>query len=140
MTPPAPEPPDEPPVRTTSLGLRRYVYRPLGFVALGLGIVGVVTPVMPGTVFLILAAWLFARSSPEVERWILTHPRYGPLVRDWRAHGVIPRKVKLIAFASFGVSLAVEWAVGAPPIAIGSTAVALLAVGTWMATRPETPR
>jgi hypothetical protein len=34
----------------------------------------------------------------------------------------------------------VEWAVGAPPIAIGSTAVALLAVGGWMATRPETPR
>ena len=137
MTPPAPEPPDEPPVRTTSLAMRRYVYRPLGFVALGLGIVGVVTPVMPGTVFLILAAWLFARSSPEVERWILTHPRYGPTVRDWRAHGVIPRKVKLIAFASFGVSLVVEWALSAPPIAIGSTAAALLAVGGWMATRPE---
>jgi hypothetical protein len=48
--------------------------------------------------------------------------------------------VKLIAFASFGVSLAVEWALSAPPIAIGSTAVALVAVGAWMATRPETPR
>ena len=139
MSPPDPAMVRRRRARRISRGLRRFVYRPLGFVALALGLIGMVTPVMPGVVFLILAAWLFARSSPRFERWILEHPRYGPFVRNWRAHGVIPRRAKLIAYASFVLSVAVVWAVGAPPIAIAATTVSVLAVGIWMALQPEAP-
>lgn len=117
--------------------IARALYFSLGVVSAGLGIVGMVTPVMPGVIFLILASWLFARSSPRLERWILDHPRYGPLVREWREHGVIPRRAKLIAYASFVLSLIVMTAVGVPVIAIAVTAVALVALTVWMAQQPE---
>ena len=75
--------------------------RPLFFVAglafVGLGILGYILPVMPGTIFLILAAGCFARSSRRLEAWIENHPKYGPTVVAWRRHGAIPRKAKMMS-------------------------------------------
>ena len=79
------------------LGTRRATYLLLGWLMTVLGIIGAFLPVMPTTIFLILAAACFARSSPKLEARILNHPQFGPLVRDWRAHGAIPRKAKVLA-------------------------------------------
>ena len=69
-----------------------------GMVALGLGLAGLVLPVLPTTPFLLLAAWLFARSSPERYERLLGHERLGPHVRDWvERHGLRLRvKVRAI--------------------------------------------
>ena len=66
------------------LALKRYLYRLLGFIAVALGAVGAVLPIMPTVPFLLLAVFFFARSSPELERKILDHPQWGWQVRDWR--------------------------------------------------------
>ena len=77
--------------------MTRALYLVLGLGFTGLGIAGAFLPLLPTTVFLILAAGCFARSSPRLEAWILNHKQFGPLVRDWRAHGAIPRKAKVLA-------------------------------------------
>ena len=77
--------------------MTRALYLVLGLGFTGLGIAGAFLPLLPTTVFLILEAGCFARSSPRLEAWILNHKQFGPLVRDWRAHGAIPRKAKVLA-------------------------------------------
>lgn len=103
-------------------GLRRWAYLGLGVVCLGLGFVGTVLPVMPTTIFLIIALWAFSRSSPRLHTWLYSHPRFGPALQDWSAHGVVPPRIKALAVSmiavSFGIvvvtvtNLAVEIGVG----------------------------
>lgn len=74
---------------------RRALYLCLGFLMLGLGIVGAFLPVMPTTIFIIFAAWFFARSSPRLEARLLSDRRFGPLVVKWRERGAIPPNAAL---------------------------------------------
>jgi len=82
--------------------VKRGLFLVLGLVFVALGIIGAFLPVMPTTVFLILAAGCFARSSPRLEAWLLNHPKFGPTLRAWREHGAIPPRAKL--YASLGMA------------------------------------
>ena len=89
-----------------------------GWVSVGVGAIGVIIPGLPTTVFFIIAASCFAKSSPRFEQWVLDLPRVGPMVRDYRAGLGMPRKAKvwaiatMVVFATLGVLLAVEhWAI-----------------------------
>ena len=63
----------------------RSLYFATGLVLVGLAFVGAVLPVMPSTIFVILAAACFARSSPRFERWLLDHRQFGPSLVAWRS-------------------------------------------------------
>lgn len=95
--------------------LRRGAWFGLGWVAVGLGTVGVIVPGLPTTVFFILAAACFSRSSPRFERWVLERPGVGPMVRDYRSGLGMPRRAKLASTLSIGfvVSLSAFLAVDA---------------------------
>lgn len=82
----------------------RYSYAALGSVMLMLGVIGFVLPVMPGTVFLLVAAWAFARSVPAVHRWLHTHRWFGPALGRWERERCVERKTKWLASAMLGVS------------------------------------
>ena len=68
-----------------------------GWLALVIGLIGIFLPLLPTTPFVLLAAWCFSRGSPRVERWLLEHPRLGPLVRDWHEHRAVPLPAKQFA-------------------------------------------
>jgi uncharacterized membrane protein YbaN (DUF454 family) len=95
-----------------------------GWLAVGLGGVGVIVPGMPTTVFFVVAAGCFARCSPRFEQWVLDLPKIGPLVRDHRAGLGMPRRAKVIAVAMI---LVVSTASGV--FAIENRAVGLVVVG-----------
>lgn len=108
---------------------------------LALGMIGAVVPLMPTTVFLIAAAACFAHSSPRFEAWLLEHPRFGPTLRDWRAHGAISRPAKLIACAGMAAGFVVFW-IGSHPSAPLAAVVAglLLTSGLYVVSRPTAER
>lgn len=106
---------------------KRHAYLLLGWTCVGLGIVGAILPVMPTTVFLLIAAWAFGRSSPRWHRWLREHPRFGHLIRCWEENHAMPARAKRIAWTT----LAVSWAVTAA--LLGPLSLAALASGVCIA-------
>lgn len=126
MTVPAP-PPARPVVRT---GASRVLWLVIGMISVGLGGIGIVVPGLPTTVFFIVAAWCFARSSPRFERWVLELPRIGPMVRDHREGLGMPRRAKVVALAMMWTAIALSgFALRQRPVVVG-VVVALGLVGS----------
>ena len=121
--------------------MARIVFLLLGFGFTALGIVGAFLPLLPTTVFLILAAACFARSSPRLEAWILGHRRFGPLVRAWRENGAIPRKAKVLACTGMAVGFAVFFLSVHPDLWLAlAVAAALAACAAFVVSRPSGSR
>jgi len=75
-----------------------------GLTALGLGILGVVLPVLPTTPFILLAAACFARSSARFHDWLLRQPIAGPIIQEWQTHRSMPRRAKHAGFVLMAIS------------------------------------
>jgi uncharacterized membrane protein YbaN (DUF454 family) len=91
--------------------VKRWFLMALGWLAFATGIVGIVLPLLPTTPFMLLAAALFARSSPRFHRWLLTHRWFGPPIVDWQQYRGIRRHARrraiIFILLTFSVSLAV---------------------------------
>ena len=83
----------------------RYGLIAFGWLNVGLGVIGAFLPVMPTTIFLIVALWAFSRSSLRFHSWLYHHPRLGPPLQAWHKHRVIPLPAKLFAVAMMSASL-----------------------------------
>lgn len=81
-----------------------WFWRLLGILLLGIGAVGIVLPVLPTTIFWILAALCFARSDPKIRDWIYARPGVGPQVELFIEKGAMTRAGKRGAL--IGMSLA----------------------------------
>lgn len=110
--------------------LARGMWVLAGLGAVGLGAVGIVVPGLPTTVFFVVAAWCFSRSSPRLERWVLDLPRIGPFVRDYRAGLGMPRRAKVVAISMIviAVGLSVVFGVENTPLRIGIIALGLVGI------------
>ena len=112
-----------------------------GWLNVGLGVVGMFLPVMPTTVFLLIALWAFSKSSKRLHDWLYSHPKLGPNLRAWQDHRVIPRRAKVLAVAmmtgSF-VYVALFSALAWPIVA--AVGVLLAGVAGYILTRPSTAK
>lgn len=128
-------PPPEPPPRPT---WQRLLWGAAGALALATGIVGVFLPLLPTTPFVLLAAFCFSRGSTRCERWLLQHPRFGPMVRDWRRNHAIPLRAKQLAWAMMAVGSA--WAAWVLPARWAwLPALCCAGVALWMWRLPTAP-
>lgn len=138
----APEPATPPDGRTERIrprrGLARWLYLVTGILFVGLAALGAVLPVLPTTPFLLAAAACFARSSQRLYDRLLASRMFGPLIRDWRAHRILPVKAKVWAVSLIvlvgGASVAtvpVLW------VKVGLSAL-LLGLTAWLLRIPST--
>lgn len=125
--------------------MTRWLWWLLAYASLGVGIVGIFVPVLPTTVFVLIAAYAAARGSERLHGWLLAHPQFGPAIRDWQAHGAVSRRAKWAATAAMAASALIlllvmlafpahRWWMTALPIAC------MAVVGLWLWCRPEPSR
>jgi uncharacterized membrane protein YbaN (DUF454 family) len=117
----------------------RALYLLGGWASTGLATLGVVLPLLPTVPFLLLAAFCFARSSDRLHHWLVTHPRLGPPIADWRAHGAIRPRMKRAALVAILASVAVAAAIGSPVWALAAQVVVLSGTTAFILTRPDGP-
>ena len=109
--------------------LARAGWLVLGSLSVVIGSVGIIVPGLPTTVFFIVAAWAFSKSSPRLEAWVLGLPRVGPMVRDHRNGLGMPRRAKRLAiamivfFVTLSAWLVQGWAVRGVTLAVGAIGV-----------------
>ncbi len=84
----------------------RHLYLALGWACVLVGLIGAFLPLLPTTVFLLIAAWAFSRSSPRWHRWLREHVHFGESIRAWEEHHAMPRRAKRIAFLALALSYA----------------------------------
>jgi uncharacterized membrane protein YbaN (DUF454 family) len=113
----------------------RVVWLILGLTSLGLGGLGVVTPLLPTTPFVILAAFCFARSSPRLHEWLHQNPVFGKAISDWNASHAISRRGKVVAVSAMAASLALSAVLGVGFAILGLQALVLLAAAAFILTR-----
>jgi uncharacterized membrane protein YbaN (DUF454 family) len=119
----------------------RWLLVAAGFVSMGLGVAGIVLPVLPTTPFMLLAAACFARSSPRFHRWLLAHKTFGPIVREWERHRSIPYRTKLWAIALMSTTLAASIVFFVkPPWLKASLAVVGVVLAAWLYRVPSRDR
>jgi len=76
-----------------SLTTKNFLLITIGWISVGLGVVGVVLPLLPTTPFILLAASCFAKSSPRFHFWLINHTFFGPIVRNFSHNEAIPRDI-----------------------------------------------
>ncbi len=119
---------------------KRLAWLCLGVLCVGLAIIGAVLPLMPTTVFLLVAAFAFARSSPKLHAWLLEHKVFGPLIQNWQTHGAISKKAKYTSVISMIAILVLSWGLGVPIRILVIQIVVLGMVAAFLLTRPNPPK
>ena len=80
--------------------MKKYFFMSMGFLFLGIGILGYILPGLPGTILLIIATSFFMKSNEKMYNWVISNPKFGKFVKKYLETNEIPRKIKIIAICS----------------------------------------
>lgn len=111
--------------------MKKLFWNCLGFISLGMAYVGVITPGIPYSIFVVFAAYCFSKGSERMHRWIMNHPLFGPFLTNWGEKRVFPVKMKYFMLAMMTSSLVIMWLTTVPVRGIMYTAAFMSLVAIW---------
>jgi len=85
--------------------MKKFFWNVLGFLSLGMAYIGLVTPGIPYSCFVVAAAYCFARGNKRMHDWLYNHKIFGPFLTNWGAKRVFPQKMKYFMLAMMSSSL-----------------------------------
>ncbi|MGF1593486.1 MAG: YbaN family protein [Kiloniellaceae bacterium] len=116
---------------------RAWAWTATGYTFFSVGLLGIALPVMPTTIFWIIAAACFARGCPAMARRIYAWPGVGPAVEAFLSHGVIDRRAKTAALAGMALGGGIAALTPLPIAALLITLAFIALAAVYVATRPE---
>ena len=112
--------------------IKKFLWKCLGFCSLGMAYVGVVTPGIPYSPFLVFAAYCFAKGSPRMHAWLYNHKLFGPFLTNWSEKRVFPLRMKYFMLAMMSTSLIImSFTVPMRGVVYTGIFMALVAVWAW---------
>ena len=111
--------------------MKKFFWNVLGFLSLGMAYIGVITPGIPYSCFVVFAAYCFAKGNKRMHDWLYNHKLFGPFLTNWGTKRVFPHKMKYFMLVTMSVSLLIMWFTGVKPIGILSTAIFMALVAVW---------
>ncbi len=111
--------------------MKKLFWNFLGFTSLLLAYIGLITPGMPYSIWIVFAAYCFSKGSTRMHRWLYNHKVFGPFLTNWGEKRVFPIKMKYFMLAMMTTSLIIMYISEVKPVGIVSTAIFMLVVAVW---------
>ena len=112
--------------------VKRFLWKILGFISLGMAYVGLITPGIPYSPFVVFAAYCFAKGSPKMHAWLYNHKIFGPFLTNWGEKRVFPTKMKFFMLAMMSTSLIImSFTVPVRGVVYTGIFMAFVAVWAW---------
>ena len=116
---------------------KRMFWFTIGSLALALGVLGIVLPLLPTTPLVLLATFAFAKSTPSIEAWLRRHSVFGPIIIDWQRNGAIAHQYKVLAVGTMLAVLMMSYIFAVAPFVLILQALCMSAAAVFILTRPS---
>ena len=113
------------------MNIKKYLYQALGIICVGMAYIGFVVPGIPFSIFLVIAAWANAKSSPKMHKWLYNHPWFGKFLTEWTDHKVFPTKGKYGMVIVMASTLAVTYHITHNMNMLMWTSAFMVGVAVW---------
>ena len=110
--------------------LKKLFWNCLGFLSLGMAYIGVITPGIPYSCFVVFAAYCFSKGNERMHRWLYNHKLFGPFLTNWGEKRVFPQKMKYFMLAMMVTSLIIM-SFTVPLRGVVYTGIFMLCVAVW---------
>jgi uncharacterized membrane protein YbaN (DUF454 family) len=110
--------------------LKKLLWNCLGFLSLGMAYIGVITPGIPYSCFVVFAAYCFSKGNERMHRWLYNHKLFGPFLTNWGEKRVFPIKMKYFMLAMMSSSLIIM-SFTVPLRGVVYTGIFMLFVAIW---------
>ena len=92
--------------------------------------IGVITPGIPYSCFVVFAAYCFSKGNERMHRWLYNHKLFGPFLTNWNTKRVFPQKMKYFMLAMMATSLLIM-SLTVPIKGIVYTGIFMCIVAIW---------
>ncbi|SDI95487.1 DUF454 family protein [Billgrantia gudaonensis] len=120
-----------------TIRIPRFGWNLLAIVSVGLGMLGLLLPLLPTTPFLLMAAWAASKGSTRLSDWLWQHPRLGPVLHAWQRERAVPRRSKYLAVLLLLSSWWLLWLSSVPTWGLVSLALLFAGIAAFVLTRPD---
>ena len=110
--------------------MKKLFWNILGFLSLGMAYIGVITPGIPYSPFVVFSAYCFSKGSERMHKWLYNHKLFGPFLTNWSEKRVFPQKMKYFMLAMMTTSLIIM-SFTVPVKGVVYTGIFMLFVAVW---------